>query len=218
MKKYKALLCDLDGTLLNTLNDIGNAANRVLSRRNLPVHPLDAYRYFVGDGVKTLFSRALPEASRDASMVMACMDDFNREYAENWHSETSLYPGISEMLDLGEDRGLRLAILSNKPQEFTQYCADGFLSNWTFEVVFGHQELIPPKPDPTGALEISRRMGIAPSSFLYLGDTGVDMRTACSAGMYPVGALWGFRTAEELLENGAKTLAGHPLDVADLFS
>lgn len=216
MMKYKAILFDLDGTLLNTLNDIGNAVNRVLSRRNFPTHAMDAYRNFVGDGIRTLIVRSLPAENQDASLIRACMDEFNREYDKTWNIETSLYPGIEDMLDLVQDRGLRLAVFSNKPHDFTQNCVDAFFPYREFEVVLGIKESIPHKPDPTGALTIARRMGVAPSSFLYLGDTGTDMQTARAAGMYPVGALWGFRSADELIENGAKAVVSHPEEVADL--
>jgi phosphoglycolate phosphatase len=217
MKKYKAILFDLDGTLLDTLNDIGNAANRVLAKHQFPVHPVDAYRYFVGDGVKTLFARALPADKQNDSIIQTCMKDFEHEYSRNWNNETSLYPGIQEMLDLMQARGLKMAILSNKPQEFTQYCVEGFLYNWNFEAVNGFQASIPPKPHPAGALAIARQMGIAPASFIYLGDTGTDMQTASAAGMYPVGALWGFRSSDELTENGAKVVVNNPLEVAELY-
>lgn len=214
--RYKAILFDLDGTLLNTLNDIGNAVNRVLSRQHFPIHPIDAYRYFLGDGVKMLITRALAADKRHEPLIHRCMEEFTQEYARNWNRETTLYPGISEMLDMVQARGLKLAIFSNKPQEFTQYCADEFLSKWIFEVVLGHQASIPHKPDPTGALAIAHQIGMAPVSFLYLGDTGVDMQTACAAGMFPVGALWGFRSLAELEANGAKVVVHHPLDVAGL--
>jgi len=214
--KYEAILFDLDGTLLNTLSDLGNAVNRVLSGHNFPVHPIDAYRYFVGDGLEMLITRVLPEGKGDEAMIHTCMEEFNQEYARNRNNETTLYPGISEMLDMVRAHGMKMAILSNKPQEFTQYCADDYLSKWKFEAILGHQASIPHKPDPTGALAIARRMGIAPASFLYLGDTGVDMQTACSAGMFPAGALWGFRSSAELEANGAKAVVHHPSEVAGL--
>jgi len=216
MMKYKAILFDLDGTLLNTLNDIGNAVNRVLSRRNFPIHTMDEYRYFVGNGIRALIERSMPEENRDASLIRACVDEFNLEYDKAWNIETSLYPGIEDMLDLVQERGLRLAVFSNKPHEFTLNCVEAFFPYREFEVVLGIKESIPHKPDPSGALMIARRMGIAPASFLYLGDTGTDMQTACAAGMYPVGALWGFRSSDELIENGAKALVSHPAEVADL--
>ena len=160
--------------------------------------------------------RALPPGQQNESLIWTCMEEFNKEYAKTWNIETSLYSGVSDMLDLVHTRGLKMAIFSNKPREFTQYCVDAYLSEWNFEVVLGFDGSIPHKPDPTGALAIARQIGIAPSSFIYLGDTGVDMQTAYAAGMYPVGALWGFRSSDELTENGAKALVHHPSEVMGL--
>jgi phosphoglycolate phosphatase len=216
MMKYKAILFDLDGTLLDSLADIGNAVNQILSRRQFPNHPIEAYRHFVGDGARLLIVRALPPGQHSESLIRACIEDFNKQYAKTWNVETKLYPGVSEMLDLVQHRGLKMAIFSNKPREFTQFCADAYLSDWNFEVVLGLEGAIPHKPDPTGALAIARQIGIAPSSFLYLGDTGVDMQTAYAAGMFPVGALWGFRSSKELTANGAKALVNHPSEVIGL--
>ncbi len=114
--------------------------------------------------------------------------------------------------------GLKLAILSNKPHEFTKLCVSGLLPNWTFDVVRGHQEPIPRKPDPEGALKIAEELKIPPSGFLYLGDTAIDMKTAIAAGMFPVGVLWGFRPAEELQQSGAQVLLKRPMDIMNLLN
>jgi phosphoglycolate phosphatase len=213
--RFKAIIFDLDGTLLNTLRDIGDAVNRVLIRRAFPTHPVDAYKYLVGDGARMLIVRALPADKQDESLIQACMEEFSLEYEKNWNLTTSLYPGISEMLDLIQSLGLKMAILSNKPHEFTIYCVNEFLSGWRFESIMGHNASIPHKPDPAGALMIAGRIGVDPGAFLYLGDTGVDMQTACAAGMFPAGALWGFRSSEELKTKGAKLLVNHPREVAE---
>jgi phosphoglycolate phosphatase len=214
---YTAILFDLDGTLLNTLDDIGNAVNSVLSGHHFPMHPIDAYRAFIGNGVKMLITRALPEDKRHEPLIHTCMEEFAHAYAKNWNKETALYPGISEMLDLVQARGLALAILSNKPQEFTQYCVEEFLSAWRFAAVLGQQDSIPLKPDPTGALMIAHQIGAAPASFLYLGDSGADMQTARAAGMRPVGVLWGFRSLAELTASGADVVLHHPSEVVELL-
>jgi phosphoglycolate phosphatase len=215
--RFKAILFDLDGTLLNTLRDIGDAVNRLLIRRHFPSHPVEAYRYLVGDGARMLIIRALPPDRQDEALIQACMEDFSMEYEKNWNITTSLYPGVSEMLDLIQSSGLKMAILSNKPHEFTRYCVDEFLSVWRFESVMGHNALIPHKPDPAGAFMIAGQLGVDPKEFLYLGDTGVDMQTASASGMFPVGALWGFRSSDELTANGAKALVNHPVEVAGLI-
>jgi len=215
---YKAVLFDLDGTLLDTLEDLGMAANRMLAARHYPEHPLDAYRYFVGEGALNLVSRTLPEADRDDATINACLKEFLDDYEINWKVKTRLYPGITDMLNYLQGEGYRLSILSNKPQNPTRNCVDEFLSRWQFEEVWGKREGIPRKPSPESALKIAEIMGLSPAEILYLGDTRIDMETASSAGMLPIGVLWGFRTKEELLASGAKALLKTPLDIADLLS
>ena len=209
----KAILFDLDGTLLNTLEDLGNCVNRMLASRGFPTHDLDAYRYFVGDGAAMLVIRALPADKRDDHTVRTCLQAFREDYARNWNVKTRPYDGVTEMLDALKAREVKMAILSNKPHHFTKLCVSELLRNWNFDVVLGLRDGVPPKPDPTGALEIGETLNIEPADFLYLGDTNVDMKTATTAGMFPVGALWGFRTAQELEESGAKALIEKPLEI-----
>jgi len=199
------------------LSDIGNSVNRVLSDHNFPIHSKNAYRYFIGDGALTLIERALPEEYTDAKTIQKCHEEFNHDYRQNWNIETSVYDEIAGMLDVLCARGIRLSILSNKPHEFTLKCVKAYLRKWPFEIVFGHQEKIPKKPDPAGAQLIVRQMGISPSEILYLGDSAVDMKTACAAGMFAAGALWGFRTKEELKKNGAKALLNNPIELLSLL-
>ena len=214
---YKAILFDLDGTLLDTLKDIGNAANRVLAGKGFPTHELDAYRYFVGDGTAMLINRALPEEKRNDDVIRACLTEFLEDYGRNWNVKTLPYEGIPEMLDALNHRGLKMAILSNKPHEFTKQCATKLLSNWNFDVVIGQRNGVPPKPDPAGALEVAKRLNIPPADFLYIGDSGVDMKTAVASGMFPVGVLWGFRSMEELKDNGSLALVDRPSEILSLL-
>ena len=215
--RFKAVLFDLDGTLLDTLKDIGNAANRVLAGKGFPPHALDAYRYFVGDGTAMLINRALPEEKRNDDVIRACLTEFLEDYGRNWNVKTLPYEGIPEILDALNDRGLKMAILSNKPHEFTKQCATELLSNWNFDVVIGQRNGVPPKPDPAGALEVAKRLNIPPADFLYIGDSGVDMKTAVVSGMFPVGVLWGFRSMEELKDNGSLALVDRPSEILSLL-
>jgi len=211
--KRKAVLFDLDGTLLDTLEDLCDSVNRVLAARGFPIHPLDAYRYYVGDGAATLFRRVLPENQNGDEMVQNCLLDFREDYGRNWNVKTKPYPGIEELLDALTERGIQMTVLSNKPDETTKKCIEGLLPRWKFAPVLGQREGVPKKPDPAGVTEITETLGLHPSAFLYLGDTGTDMRTATAAGMFPVGALWGFRTEEELTETGARALIREPLEL-----
>jgi len=210
---YKAVLFDLDGTLLDTLEDLGEAMNQVLRNLGFPVHELQAYKYFVGDGVEMLVRRALPKEALSEELVQKCLKVYREEYGRRWDQKTRPYEGVPEMLDTLTEMGLPLAILSNKPDDFSKLVVSKLLSKWQFQVVFGVRPSVPKKPDPEGAFEIAAMLDIPPSQFLYLGDTGIDMRTAVTAGMFPVGALWGFRTAEELTANGARVLIEKPLDL-----
>ena len=213
----KAILFDLDGTLLNTLEDLADAVNRVLKRRGFPPHPLEAYRYFVGDGSLLLVKRALPEGKRNDAEVASCLEAFLWEYRQNWMVKTRPYDGVPAMLDALTKRGLKMAILSNKKNEFTKETVRMFLSKWTFDAVVGQREKVPTKPDPTAALEIVKQLAIVPEEFVYLGDSAVDMKTAVAVGMFAVGALWGFRSKEELLDGGAKALVGQPVDLLEIL-
>ncbi len=212
-RTYKAVIFDLDGTLLDTLADLAAAANRMLAAKGYPVHPVDAYRHFVGAGAAALVHRALPPAARQAETETECVAAFLEDYRQRWRDRTRLYPGIPALLDALTARGIRLSILSNKPHEITVQCADHFLEQWHFETVLGQRAGVPKKPDPAGALETAQRLGLPPQAFFYLGDTGIDMQTARAAGMLAVGVRWGFRPVDELAAGGARIMIAHPLDL-----
>jgi phosphoglycolate phosphatase len=215
--RYKAILFDMDGTLLDTLQDIAETVNSALRGFGFPVHEVNEYRYFVGDGEAKLAFRALPEDHRDPEMVNKVLSLFHQNYAVRWADNTRPYPGIPELLDYVAEQGIRMAILSNKRQKFVEEMATRLLSRWSFEVTLGADPSTPTKPDPAGALKVARQMGLEPGDFLYLGDSGVDMKTAVAAGMYPVGALWGYRDEDELLASGAKALVEEPSKLHSLL-
>lgn len=214
---FEAVLFDLDGTLIDTLSDIGDAVNRILSNKNFPTHAISAYRKFVGDGSRMLIERALPKKFRKDKIIDACLKEYIEDYTRNYNVKSKLYFAIPNLLDTLMAKGLRLGILSNKPDAITKKCVKTFLSKWDFDVVFGQRDSVPRKPNPQGALEVAKKMSIPPSHFLYLGDTPIDMKTAVSAGMFPVGVLWGFRFRRELEENGAGAVIDEPLDVLNLL-
>ena len=216
--RYRAVLFDLDGTLLDTLQDLADSANSALRRLGLPVHPVGSYRTFVGDGVESLVRRVLPEDRREPDTVASLKKSFSEEYSRRWKDQTRLYPGVPELLDSLSERRVILTVLSNKPHAFTQSIAEHFFSRWRFPVFWGLRDAHPRKPDPAAALEIGRAIEVEPGHLLYVGDTNTDMQTARRAGMYAVGALWGFRTREELLESGAQALASHPSELLRFFS
>ena len=217
MSLFKAVIFDLDGTLLDTLDDLADSANQVLADQGFPTHPVAAYRYFVGDGMQTLIERILPEDKRTPDCLERTVRAFQEVYSKNWHVKSTMYEGVDSMLDGLQQAGLILSILSNKPHEFTRLCVEEMLPDWTFAPLLGARPGVPKKPDPAGAVEIAERLRIGPEKILYLGDTATDMKTATSAGMYPVGALWGFRTAEELKQSGAAGLISTPQQLLEMI-
>ena len=214
---FKAVTFDLDGTLLDTLEDIAYSANTVLKEKGLPTFDVSQYKYLVGEGVFILFQKALPESHRDKKTIEACAGLFREVYRKNPNKKIRPYDGVEALLNGLTQRGIRLAILSNKPHELTQDVVKAFLPSVRFDLVLGQRDNIPPKPDPRGAIEIADHLHISTNHFLYLGDTSVDMQTAVRADMFPVGALWGFREKEELYENGARLVIEHPLDLLRLI-
>ena len=211
--KFEAVLFDLDGTLLDSIEDLTDSMNIVLDGFGFPGHDAEACKLFVGDGVEMFALRALPENQRDEAMVAQCAAEMRAEYRKRWSLKTRPYDGIPELLDDLTLRNLKLAVLSNKPEESTKEMVAELLSKWRFYPVAGARTSVPKKPDPILAIEISQQLRLPAKNFLYLGDTGTDMKTAREAGMFPVGALWGFRTAEELKDTGAEVLVAHPSEV-----
>ena len=212
----KAVLFDLDGTLLDTLQDIADACNAALGRHGFPPHPVDSYRYFVGDGVPVLVSRTVPAQQQTGETLASVASAYREEYQHRWNATTTLYPGIAELLDQLTNRRVRMAVLSNKPDDFTRRSVAEFLSRWNFSTVLGASKAFPPKPDPAGARHIAAALNLPCDQFCYLGDTPTDMRTAVAAGMFSVGVLWGFRNAEELKAAGARQLISHPRELLEL--
>jgi len=215
--EFRAVLFDLDGTLLDTLADIAGAANAALERLGFPPHPMERYRYLVGDGAGCLARRVLGEAGRDEATAERCRLAIAEEYQTRWSQHTRPYAGIGELVAELRARGAPMVVLSNQPHDATTAVVDFFFPDKPFRVVRGAQPDVPIKPDPTAALQIARELSIEPGRFIYLGDTDTDMRTAVAAGMFPAGALWGFRTAGELTASGARVLLKTPRELLALL-
>jgi phosphoglycolate phosphatase len=220
---FRAALFDLDGTLIDSSADIAWAGNTLLQKHSFPTHPLAAYSRFIGDGVKMLVTRILPEAARTPERIAGFIEEYRDLYAGHWNIETYVYPGMRELVSDLRRAGLKLAVLSNKPHPFTVQCVTHYFPADAFDCVMGAGFAGPEgrafanKPDAGAALEIARRLTVAPAEFVYLGDTDTDMKTAVNAGMYAVGVLWGMRTREELMLNGAKSLLKEPGELLRLL-
>jgi phosphoglycolate phosphatase len=214
---FRAVIFDLDGTLLDTLQDLADAMNAVLERNRLPAHRPKAYRHFVGDGIEMLVRRALPFTLTDESELDRFAEEMRREYARRWIAKTRPYPGVPELLAAIGAAGLVTAVLTNKPQAAAEAILAALLPGQGFRCVVGGAPGRPRKPDPSGALAIARELGLPPASCLLVGDSAVDIQAARAAGMVPVGALWGFRTAEELVAAGAQILVTDPSGLIPWF-
>ena len=217
--RIQAVVFDLDGTLLDSLADIANAANWVLQSHGFPTHDVQAYRYFVGDGVRHLLCRTLPQEYHDDEQLgRKVIAEFIDRYHRSWNVESRLYDGVPQMLDELVQRNLALAVLSNKPQAATSKCVEHYLSQYPFAPVLGQTEARPPKPDLTGAREVLAELGAEPADCLYVGDTAVDMQTASSAAMPSIGVTWGFRERDELEQAGADWIIDHPSELVDVLA
>ncbi|OPZ59296.1 MAG: Phosphoglycolate phosphatase [Deltaproteobacteria bacterium ADurb.Bin510] len=214
---YEAIIFDLDGTLLDTLTDIAAAMNRVLAARGLPAHPARDYRFFVGNGMAELARRALPEDCRDAVTIDSALNAMRGEYARCWAESSKPYPGVRALLEDLTARGLKLGVLSSKPDEFARLMVERLLPGINFDAVVGATCPALIKPDPTNALAMAAGFGVSPAAMLFVGDSAVDIETARRAGMHPVGVTWGFRPRAELIAAGALSLIDRPAELLELL-
>lgn len=206
----KAVIFDLDGTLLDTLTDIADAANQALTQEGFPVHPQEAYKTFVGDGSRILMTRALPEDQRTPETIETCLQRFIEIYNRNWDRATVPYDGILDLVAVLQNKGYKLSVVTNKPHRFTGVMMDHYFMHIPFDPILGQRDDVPKKPHPQQALTAAQQMGVSPKKCIFLGDSAVDMETARRAGMQPVGAGWGFRSAKELTDAGALVVLDHP--------
>lgn len=211
----RGILFDLDGTIADTLADLANATNHALTTLGCRTHPTDAYRRMIGDGARNLLSRALPPDKQE--LVDDAVKLMRDHYQSHCYDLTKLYRGIPELVGALAKRDYKLAVLSNKPDDFTKQMVTHYFQPSPFHLVQGQLPHVPLKPDPAAALHIAQLLGIPPAEWLYLGDTDTDMKTARAAGMHAVGVLWGFRDRKELMESGAQTLVQRPQEVLKLL-
>ena len=210
-----AVIFDLDGTLLNTLGDLRAATNHALEVRGLPPHSMEEIRQFIGNGIRLLICRAMPEGTPEAE-IDAALDDFKAYYAAHIHDRTVPYDGIPQLLTALRKRGIKVAVLSNKIDSASQQLIEYFCPGKT-DVVFGEHVGVPRKPDPTSCRMVMQQLGVQPEQVLYVGDSGTDMQTAKNAGLYAVGVTWGFRSKEVLLEYGADILVHRPEQILQIL-
>jgi phosphoglycolate phosphatase len=210
----KLAIFDLDGTLLNTIKDLGEAVNYALDRNGFHTHSIASYPFFVGNGVKRLIERALPEDERKKSTVVKKMlADFKEYYNEHNTILTKPYDGIPELLQELQAQGVQLAVASNKYQQATDKIINHFFPDIDFVAVQGQTDDIPVKPDPSIIFMILAKARIAKQDTLLVGDSGIDMETARRACVDSVGVTWGFRPVKEIVEYHANVIINRPLDL-----
>lgn len=194
----KLVIFDLDGTLLNTIADLATATNQALQHYGYPTHEVEAYRFFVGNGINKLFERALPETERTEENILKIRSQFVPYYDTHNADLSRPYPGIPELLRTLQQKGIKIAVASNKYQAATRKLIAHYFPEINFVEVLGQREGIPAKPDPSIVNEIKTKAGVDEKEILYAGDSNVDMQTAHNAGVTAVGVAWGFRPRTEL--------------------
>jgi len=211
----KALIFDLDGTLLNSLVDIMDSVNIVLTEYNLPTHSLDEYKMFIGNGIEVLAKKALQEKLNDNEF-----DNFLKKvkkiYSQRQILKTQPYDGIRDMLKTLNAKQIKTAILSNKPNEFTQQVVSHFFTDIKFDIILGSRVNVPRKPNPQAVFEILGQLNLKKNQAFFVGDTSTDMQTGKNAGLKTIGVSWGFRSVQELKQNGADFIVNKPSEILEL--
>lgn len=214
--KIKLVIFDLDGTLLNTVEDLANSVNYLLQKYGYPTHTIDQYKYFVGNGITKLIERALPIEAKTDEIVAKFQAEFVIYYSQHSKDNTAPYDGVIELLKELKNKGLILAVASNKHHPATVELIEYYFKD-TFAIVYGKREGVQPKPDPTIVFDIVKQCGFSTDEILYVGDTSTDMLTAKNASVRSVGVTWGFRPQQELEENGATYIINAPSQLLDLL-
>lgn len=212
---YNVYIFDLDGTLLDTLHDLASSVNYALQTHDMPTHSVDAIRGFVGNGVRLLMERAVPDGAQNPQFE-ATFATFRQHYMQHSLDTTCPYPGIAEMLHQLKQRSCRLAVVSNKMMAATQDLVRHFFPE--IEVAIGEHEAegIRKKPAPDTVFQALRQLGVGKEQAVYVGDSDVDLQTARNSGLPCISVLWGFRSRDFLLHHGATTFITHPAELLSL--
>lgn len=213
----KAVLFDLDGTLVNSLFDLATSTNYALEQMGFKTHTNNEYCYFVGNGMKKLIERALPSDKTDEETFNKCFDIFYSHYKEHFYDKTIAYEGIEDLLIKLNQKEIMLSVISNKQHEMAVTVVEKIFPKIKFHTVSGKQEDYPAKPDNQLTKKIIADMGVEPAECLFIGDSNVDMQTALNSGCKSVGVLWGFRTEEELVNSGAVHIVSKASEIYDII-
>lgn len=215
--KHKAVIFDMDGTIVNSIFGIMHSMNNVLARHGLELINVDQCKSFVGNGIKELVRKVAGINSPDDPLLEQYYRDMLEEYSKNWDYRMYVYDGIIELLDFLAQKNIKLGVNTNKDEDIAKLIAEKYFPGY-FSYLVGGRTNIPKKPDPAGALLVAEKLGADPRRCIYVGDSNVDIRTARNAGMFAVGALWGFRSREELLNEGADAVIEKPMELTGILS
>jgi len=212
--KYKACIFDLDGTILNTINSIAYFGNKALTKYGFAEIDTERYKELVGNGAKLLVRRMLKENGCDSDeMFEKVFEYYVKTYDNDFLYKTTVYDGIRQLLDDLKDRGVKIAVLSNKPHMTTKKLIDTLFGENYFNICYGSREGVPLKPDTTALLALISELGVTPNDCLYIGDSETDMQTGKGGGLFTIGVLWGFRKREELEANHADLIISYPNEI-----
>ena len=215
----KVCIFDLDGTLTDTVRTLAYFVNAETAKHGFPPAPVEQFKYFAGNGARTLIHRVLAyHGVMDAALENSILQDYNAAYDADFLHLCTLYDGVAGMIQELRNQRVQLAVLSNKPQPTTQKIIKAFFDAGTFAAVFGQREGVPLKPDPAGGFEILELLHRQKQECLYIGDTAVDIKTGKSAGLTTVGVLWGFRDRAELEGAGATHIIAKPSELLTLIT
>lgn len=211
----KAVLFDLDGTLVNSLSDLAAATNKALQKNGFVQHRVEEFKYFVGDGIPKMIARSLPEVYSNTETAEKVKADFFDYYSKHYSDTTTVYGGMPAIVAELKEHGIAVAVLSNKAQAMADAVVKKLYGD-IFDIVRGMRDGVPGKPDPSAALAVMSELGVKPTECAIVGDSGMDVATAVNCGALPVGVLWGFRTEEELKSNGAEFIIDDPTQLLEI--
>ena len=214
-KRIKAVIFDLDGTLLNTLDDLADSVNYILKKHNYPIRSVSEIRAFVGNGALNLIKRSLPGCITDERIILPLLHEYNEYYGNHCAVKTDLYPGIKVMLTSLSRLGIKMAVVSNKPDRYTKDIVAQYFDDSLFSYVTGNVEGVKHKPDPTAVFNAMDKLHVNADECIYIGDSGVDMQTAENAGIFSIGVLWGFRDKDDLINHNARLIVNTPNEIFD---
>lgn len=212
----KAVLFDLDGTLVKSLDDLANAVNFSLSKYGFPIHETEKYKIFAGDGIPKMIERALPPENRDAKTHKKVLQCFFERYAEHCSDTSVAYDGVKELVSALKEKGIKVAVVTNKEQSLAKKVVFDIYGD-VFDIVCGTGEGIPKKPDPTSTLLVMQNLSVTPQECIFIGDSGVDVLTGRSSGAVSVGVLWGYREKQEFIDSNAEYIISAPYELLGII-